>query len=119
MARLAVTRERKAGETRVALTPDAVKKLVALGLTVTVERGAGLAASAPDADYQAAGAEIAPDLAAALDGADILAKVRVPADEEIAALKRGAIVVGLLDPHRETAALAASARWPTSPAIGR
>jgi NAD(P) transhydrogenase subunit alpha len=110
MARLAVTRERKAGETRVALTPDAVKKLIGLGLTVAVETGAGLTASAADQDYRAAGAEIAADLAAALDGADILAKVRVPALEEIAALAPGAIVVGLLDPHRETAAIQALAQ---------
>jgi NAD(P) transhydrogenase subunit alpha len=110
MARLAVTRERKAGETRVALTPDAVKKLVGQGLSVTVESGAGLAASAPDEDYRAAGAEIAEGLAAALAGADILAKVRAPGPEEIATLKRGAIVVGLLDPHREREAIAALAQ---------
>ncbi|HEY2179129.1 MAG TPA: Re/Si-specific NAD(P)(+) transhydrogenase subunit alpha [Caulobacteraceae bacterium] len=109
MARLAVTRERKAGETRVALTPDAVKKLVGQGLSVVVETGAGLNAAAPDEEYRTAGAEIAPDVAAALADADILAKVRVPAPEEIAALKRGAIVVGLLDPHREGAAISALA----------
>jgi H+-translocating NAD(P) transhydrogenase subunit alpha len=106
VATVAVTRERrptasKAGETRVALTPEAVKKLIGLGLAVTVESGAGLAASAPDADYAAAGASIAPDLAAALAEADILLKVRGPADEEIAALRPGAVVVGLLDPHQD------------------
>ena len=85
MARLAVTRERHAGETRVALTPDAVKKLVAQGLAVSVEAGAGLSASAPDADYAAAGATVATDLASALVDADILLKVRGPAPEEIAA----------------------------------
>ena len=109
MARLAVTRERRPGETRVALTPDAAKKLIAQGLAVTVETGAGLAASAPDADYLAAGAEIAPSLTAALQDADIVLKVRAPAEEEIAALKSGAIVVGLIDPHQETAALQALA----------
>jgi len=101
MARLAVTRERHAGETRVALTPDAVKKLVAQGLAVSVEAGAGLSASAPDADYAAAGATVATDLASALVDADILLKVRGPAPEEIAALKSGAIVVGLLNPHQD------------------
>jgi NAD(P) transhydrogenase subunit alpha len=105
MARLAVTRERKAGETRVALTPDAVKKLIAAGFSVVVETGAGLGASAPDEDYVAAGAAIAPDVRTTLDGADILAKVRAPALEEIAFLKSGAVVVGLLDPHQQAEAL--------------
>jgi NAD(P) transhydrogenase subunit alpha len=56
---LAVTKERRAGETRVAVTPDAAKKLIALGFDVVVEAGAGLAASVPDADYAAAGAKVA------------------------------------------------------------
>jgi NAD(P) transhydrogenase subunit alpha len=110
MARIAVTRERRPGETRVALTPDAVKKLIGQGLTVTVETGAGQAASAPDADYLATGAVIAPDLATALHDADILLKVRAPVEEEIAALKSGTIVVGLIDPHQETAAIQGLAR---------
>ena len=76
MTRAAVTKERRNGETRVALTPDAVKKLIGMGLSVVVETGAGAGASAPDADYLAAGALIAPDLASALDGADVLLKVR-------------------------------------------
>ena len=78
MAVLAVTRERHAGETRVALTPDAVKKLIGLGLTVVVETGAGLASAATDSDYLGAGAAIASDAASALDGFDILLKVREP-----------------------------------------
>jgi NAD(P) transhydrogenase subunit alpha len=110
MAVLAVTRERRAGETRVALTPDAVKKLVGLGLSVVVETGAGAASSASDADYTAAGAKIAPDAAATLEGADILLKVRGPVEEEIAALKVGAVVVGLLDPHQDRSLVDALAR---------
>ena len=109
MARLAVTRERHAGETRVALTPYAVKKLVGQGLSVVIESGAGLAASAPDADYAAAGATVAPTLAVAVDGADILLKVRGPSAEEIAALKPGSIVVGLFNPHQDKALLNALA----------
>ena len=81
---LAVTRERRAGETRVAVTPDAAKKLIALGFEVVVERGAGLAASMPDADYEAAGARLAATPAEALANADVVLKVRGPADEEIA-----------------------------------
>ena len=110
MTRLAVTRERHPDETRVALTPDTAKKLISQGFTVTVETGAGETASVPDADYAAAGASIAPDMAAALAGADILLKVRAPSEDEIAALKPGAIVVGLLDPHQEKASLDALAR---------
>src|SRR5665213_2408686 len=110
MAVLAVTKERRAGETRVALTPDAVKKLVGLGLSVVVETGAGAASSASDADYTAAGARIAPDAAATLDDADILLKVRGPVEEEIAALKAGAVVVGLLNPHQNRPLVDALAR---------
>ncbi len=107
MVRLAVTRERHPGEARVALTPEAVKRLAAQGLAIAIEAGAGLKAAASDSDYVAAGAEVAPDLAATLTGADILLKVRAPSAEELALLRPGAIVVGLLDPHREAAALAA------------
>jgi NAD(P) transhydrogenase subunit alpha len=110
MIRLAVTSERHPGETRVALTPDAVKKLTGQGLTVVVESGAGVRASATDADYAAAGAEIGADLAQTLSGANIVLKVRAPSVEEIAALAPGAIVVGLLDPHRDKASLEALAR---------
>jgi NAD(P) transhydrogenase subunit alpha len=101
MTRAAVTKERRNGETRVALTPDAVKKLIGMGLSVVVETGAGAGAAAPDAEYLAAGALIAPDLASALDGADVLLKVRGPVDEEIAALKTGAVVVGLFNPYQD------------------
>ena len=101
MTILAVTRERRDGETRVAATADAVKRLIALGLTVRIESGAGLTASVIDADYAAAGAQVTADLAATLSGADILIKVRGPSPEEIAALPATAIVVGLLNPHLE------------------
>jgi NAD(P) transhydrogenase subunit alpha len=98
-AEIAVTKERKDGETRVAATPDSVKKLIASGFTVVVETGAGLPASYPDADYAAAGATIAPDAKAALAGADLLFKVRAPEPDEISALKKGALVVALLNPY--------------------
>ena len=58
MTVVAVTKERRAGETRVAMTPDAVKKLIGMGLSVVVESGAGAGASASDADYEAAGATV-------------------------------------------------------------
>ena len=109
-AHIAVTKERRPGETRVAATPDSVKKLIALGCAVTVETGAGLGASMLDADYLAAGATIAPDATTALAQADLVFKVRAPEAEEIAALKPGAVVVALLNPHAERAALEALAR---------
>ena len=104
-AQIAVTRERRVDETRVAATPDTVKKLIGLGFSVVVEAGAGVTASFGDADYAAAGAAIAPSLAEALSGADVVFKVRAPADEEIAALKAGAIVVALLNPFIDREAL--------------
>ncbi|MFI4976168.1 MAG: Re/Si-specific NAD(P)(+) transhydrogenase subunit alpha [Caulobacterales bacterium] len=97
---LAVTKERSDGETRVAITPDAARRLVALGYEVVVESGAGMSAAAPDADYEAAGARIAASAKDALLAADVVLKVRAPSDEEIAALKPGAIVVGLFNPHQ-------------------
>lgn len=106
---IAVTRERRDGETRCALTPETVKKLTALGATVTVEAGTGLGSSIPDADYAAAGATVAPDTKAALAGADLLLKVRGPTAQETSALKPGAVVAALLDAHREKETVAALA----------
>ena len=98
---IAVTRERREGETRCAVTPETVKKLIALGATVSVEAGTGLGSSIPDADYAEAGATVKPDTRAVLDGADIVLKVRGPTAQEISALKPGAIVVAMLDAYRE------------------
>jgi len=109
MAVIAVTKERRAGETRVAATPETVKKLIAAGFSVVVEAGAGLSASVPDADYAAAGAELAKTAKAAIGKADILLKVRPPEAEEIAALKSGAIVVATLNPYVEKKTLEALA----------
>ena len=102
---IAVTRERSAGETRVAATPDSVRKLRQLGAEVTIESGAGEAASFSDAAYVEAGATIAPDPAAALKGANLLFKVRAPSPEDMAALPKGAVVAAMLDPHRDRAML--------------
>jgi NAD(P) transhydrogenase subunit alpha len=102
---IAVTTERRSGETRVAATPDSVKRLTAAGATVRIEAGAGRAANYPDADYAAAGAVVAASAAETIAGADILFKVRAPSDEEIASLKPGALVVALLEPHNAKATL--------------
>jgi H+-translocating NAD(P) transhydrogenase subunit alpha len=90
--RLAVLKERRAFETRVAATPDTVKRLVGLGLTVVVETGAGAGASIPDAEFANAGAEIAPDSAAVLAGAGVVFAVQMPLPEQLALIPRGALL---------------------------
>jgi NAD(P) transhydrogenase subunit alpha len=107
--KLAVPKERRDAETRVAATPETVKKLKGLGLDVVVESGAGASARIADADYQAAGAAIAPDAKAALADADIVLKVRGPDAAEIALLKKGAVLAASLAPHTEKDAAAALA----------
>jgi NAD(P) transhydrogenase subunit alpha len=91
--RLAVLKERRLAETRVAATPDTVKKLIGLGLTVAVESGAGGTASISDAEFAAAGAEIAPDAASALAGAGVVFAVQTPDAEQRALIPRGALLV--------------------------
>jgi len=93
---IGVPAETLAGETRVAVTPETAKKLVAQGHVVRVQAGAGLAASATDAAYEAVGAQIT-DAAGAL-GADLVLKVRSPQASELPLMKAGATVVGLLNP---------------------
>ncbi|KPF80456.1 NAD(P) transhydrogenase subunit alpha [Brevundimonas sp. AAP58] len=107
---IAVTRERHQGETRCAVTPETVKKFVALGAAVSIEAGTGHGSSIPDADYAAAGATVKPDTRAVLDGADLLLKVRGPTQQEITALKPGAVVVALLDAYREKDTVSALAK---------
>ena len=107
--RVAVTQERHADETRVAATPETVKKLIASGCEVAIESGAGLASAYPDADYEAAGASLAKTAAAALKGADVLLKVRAPPPAEIKALKAGAVLVCALNPYQDPATLQALA----------
>jgi H+-translocating NAD(P) transhydrogenase subunit alpha len=107
---IAVTRERHQGETRCAVTPDTVKKFVGLGAAVSIEAGTGAGSSIPDADYAAAGATVKPDTRAVLEGADVLLKVRGPTQQEITALKPGAVVVALLDAYREKDTVSALAK---------
>jgi NAD(P) transhydrogenase subunit alpha len=109
MTVVAVIKETRPGETRVAATPETVRKFTGQGLSVVVEAGAGSAASIPDAEFEAAGARIAADAAGALAEGDIVLKVRAPSPEEAAAIKSGAMVVGLLNPFLERPALEALA----------
>ncbi|HVL35613.1 MAG TPA: Re/Si-specific NAD(P)(+) transhydrogenase subunit alpha [Burkholderiales bacterium] len=94
--RIGVPAETRPGETRVAATPETVKKLAARN-EVRVQAGAGERSSIPDRDYEAAGARIV-DAAAAFD-ADIVLKVRAPAEAELGRLNRGTVLIGLLEPY--------------------
>jgi H+-translocating NAD(P) transhydrogenase subunit alpha len=104
--KVAVAAEVEAGEPRVAATPETIKKIIALGAEVAVEPGAGIKSGILDADYSAAGAKVSPD---ALNGADIILKVRRPQAAELARYKRGAIVIGIMDPYGHDDALRAMA----------
>ena len=93
---IGVPAETVAGETRVAATPETVKKIIAQGHTVVVQAGAGVAASVTDAAYEAAGAQIG-DAAGAL-GAELVLKVRAPSAAELPHMKSGSALVGMLNP---------------------
>ncbi|GGC22066.1 NAD(P) transhydrogenase subunit alpha [Novosphingobium marinum] len=95
--RIAVLKERTAGETRVAATPETVKKLIGLGASVAVEQGAGLTASVSDAEYAAAGADVVSADAVAKD-ADIVMGVQGPDPVQLSGAKPGAWIVAGLDP---------------------
>ncbi|MEO1964634.1 Re/Si-specific NAD(P)(+) transhydrogenase subunit alpha [Hyphomonas sp.] len=96
--KISVLRERRSGETRVAATPETVKKLVASGHSVTIESDAGKTAGFLDSAYEEAGASIAKDAASAVQGADIVFKVRGPEEGEIAALPDGTALIALMEP---------------------
>jgi NAD(P) transhydrogenase subunit alpha len=108
--RVAIPAEISNAETRVAATPETVKKLVGLGALVTVQTGAGKASGITDADYEAAGATIAPDAAATFNDADLILKVRRPEAAELSKMKRGAAVIATMDPYGQDEALNAMAQ---------
>jgi H+-translocating NAD(P) transhydrogenase subunit alpha len=103
-----VLAEADPSETRVAATPETVKRLIALGADVALERGAGLHAGFLDADYQSVGARIG-GAAEVLREADVLLKVRRPTASELGQIKRGALVVAIMDPYGHQEALEAMA----------
>jgi NAD(P) transhydrogenase subunit alpha len=93
---IGIPTETRTNETRVAATPETVKKYVSQGHRVTVQSGAGVAASFPDEAYQAVGAELVG--AETAFGADLVLKVQSPTVSELPLMKRGAVLVGMLDP---------------------
>ncbi|CEJ14237.1 NAD(P) transhydrogenase subunit alpha part 1 [bacterium YEK0313] len=105
--RIAVPKEIDAAEPRVSATPDTVKRLIALGAELVVEPGAGLESGITDADYEAAGAKLAKD---AVQGADVVLKVRRPTAAELSGYKSGAVVLATMDPHGNEQALADMAK---------
>src|SRR4051812_25635679 len=101
--RIGIPTEIRPGETRVAATPETVKKLSAGALhSIVVERGAGTGANIPDAAFEAAGATIVDTAAAVYSHAELLLKVRGPDACEVALLRPGTILVGLLSPHDQS-----------------
>jgi NAD(P) transhydrogenase subunit alpha len=104
--RIAVARETDPAENRVAATPETVKKMKGLGADVWVEPGAGMKSGIPDAEFAAAGASVSAD---AVHGADVVLRVRRPGAAELAACKRGALIVAIMDPYGSEPALKAMA----------
>jgi NAD(P) transhydrogenase subunit alpha len=101
-----VLRETQAGEARVALMPESVRKLIGLGARVLVESGAGLSAARTDDDYREAGAEVSNDRSSLLNSADVLACINRPPQGDLHELRSGSVVIGFLRPLDEPAALA-------------
>jgi len=101
-----VSRETEAVEPRVAATPETVRKLKALGAEVAVARGAGAGSGIPDVDFEAAGATVEDG---AESDADIVLRVRRPSGSQVGSYKKGAIVVAIMDPYGNDAALRALA----------
>ena len=100
--KVAIAAESDPGESRVAATPETVKKMIGLGAEVAVEPGAGVKSGILDADFTAAGASVAAD---AMNGADIVLRVQRPSSGELARYKRGALVIAIMDPYGNEAAL--------------
>jgi H+-translocating NAD(P) transhydrogenase subunit alpha len=111
---LGILKETAPGETRVALLPESLKSLLAQGISVTVEAGAGTGAGASDAAYTEAGATVTADRASILADADLLPLVNAPDASDQAHLKPGAIVIGFLKPLDAPQALAAAIARPVT-----
>ncbi len=105
---IGVAAETDPAETRVAASPETVKKFIGLGAEVAVEHGAGLKAGVVDSDYQAAGARLVS--AAEALGADLVLKVRRPTERDLTHMKRGALVIAAMDPYGHEAAVEAMAK---------
>jgi H+-translocating NAD(P) transhydrogenase subunit alpha len=108
--RIAVPAEIDQTETRVAATPETVKKFTALGAQVTVQSEAGRRAGIPDSEFQAAGAAVGMDASMTCQDADLVLRVRRPSEAELYALPHGALLIGMLDPFGHSNEIATLAR---------
>ncbi len=99
--KIAIPRETAVGETRVAATPETVKKLIGLGYEVAIETEAGTLSNISDAAYAEAGAELVSSSTAAVGVADVILKVQRPFPNEINAYPRGATLIGILSPYAD------------------
>lgn len=108
--KIAVLKETRSGETRVAATPETVKKFVSLGVNVSVQAGAGETARFADAAYADAGASISPSAADAAQGADMVIKVQAPSAEEMRVFGRGTKLTAILSPYNNPDSVSAYAR---------
>ena len=107
---IGIIKERRLDEKRVAATPDTVKKFIAMGLQVKIEKGAGITAAITDDEYREAGANIFDDASRVLENADIVLKVNKPIGpkdkdvsklDEVKLLKSGSILVSLMEPYKD------------------
>ncbi len=108
--KIAIPKERRAGEARVAASPDVIAKLIGLGFDVIVEAGAGDGASFTDDAFKAAGASIAKDATTALKSADIVLKIAAPDASEVAKMKKGTVLIAALSALTDKAGVAAYAK---------
>jgi NAD(P) transhydrogenase subunit alpha len=117
--KIAIPAERREGETRVAATPETVKKLVAAKQTVFVESGAGVSAGIADADFAAAGATVVAHAGELYSSAEIVLKVRPPDAAELAQMRKDTVLIGLLNPHQPEGIAALAAHGLTGFALER
>jgi NAD(P) transhydrogenase subunit alpha len=110
--RIGVPLETRPGETRVAATPETVKKLISQGHSVVIQKGAGVQASQPDSAYEAVGASVVS--AADAFGAEIVLKVRAPEAAELKQIKSGSVLIGMLDPFDNDNIVAMAAQGVTA-----
>ena len=99
--RIAVPKETWPGELRSALVPGSVQKLVSLGFDIMVETGVGVASGSPDADYEAAGADVVSDIASAIVASDVVVRVRKPSAADVDLLAENALHISFLDPFND------------------
>jgi NAD(P) transhydrogenase subunit alpha len=108
--KIAIIRETAANEARVAATPETVQKYIGLGAKVSIEKGAGLASSILDDEYKKAGATVSASASATLKGADVVLCVRRPDAKTLEGAKKGALVIGQMDPYGHEKELKALAK---------